>query len=104
LVEVFPSLSEITPADIRLTELIIKPTTVSLAGTTLSQTSLNLLINNIQLSPKFFNVAVDRIETSEEKNGGLFFRINAATVKPETKGSSQKNAEKVNILDRTQGL
>lgn len=104
LVDVFPPLSQITPNDVKLTELIIKPASVTLAGTTLSQSSLNLLINNIQLSPDFFNVAVDRIETSEEQNAGLFFRITAATQKPVTKSSKERPTEEVNILDRTQGL
>lgn len=104
LVDAFPALSQITPSDIKMSELNIKPTSVVLAGTTLSQNSLNLLINNIQLSPNFFSVAVDRIETSSDKNAGLFFRISAATVKPESKSSTQNQTQKVNILDRTQGL
>src|SRR5690606_4816272 len=45
LVDVFPSLSSITPSDVQLTELIVRPTSVTLGGTTLSQSSLNLLIN-----------------------------------------------------------
>jgi len=104
LADIFPALTQITPSDIKLTELLIKPTTVSLAGTTLSQNSLNLLINNIQLSTTFFNVAVDRIETSEDKNTALFFRISAATTPPQTKTTTKTEAEKINILDRTQGL
>jgi len=104
LVDVFQSLSQITPVDVKLSELQVKPASVTIAGTTLSQNSLNLLINNIQFSPNFFNVVVDRIETSEDTNSGLFFRISAATVRPENKTAAPREAEIINILDRTQGL
>lgn len=104
LVDTFPALSQITPADVKLTELVVKPASVSLAGTTLSQNSLNLLINNIQLSEDFYNVAVDRIEATEDKTAGLFFRITAATIEPQTRAAKQREVEEVNILDRTQGL
>jgi Tfp pilus assembly protein PilN len=104
IVDVFPKLSEITPRDVKLTELTIKPTSVSLVGTATSQNSLNLLINNIQLSPSFFNVAVDRIESSPDESGVLLFRIKADTDRPQSQAAAQKNTEKINVLDRTQGL
>lgn len=103
LVEVFPQLSTITPSSVQLTELIIRPTSVTLGGTTLSQSSLNLLINNIQLSPSFFNVVVDRIETSEDQSGLLEFRISANTRHLESTVAPTQNTESINILDRTQG-
>jgi Tfp pilus assembly protein PilN len=81
IVDVFPQLSEITPRDVQLTELVIKPTNVALAGTTRSQNSLNLLINNIQLSPHFFNVSVDLIESSPEQGNLILFRLRADTEK-----------------------
>jgi len=81
IIDVFPRLSEITPRDVLLTDLIIKPTEVSLGGTTRSQNSLNLLINNIQLSPYFFNVTVDRIETSPDQINVIVFRLRADTEK-----------------------
>jgi Tfp pilus assembly protein PilN len=104
IIDVFPKLSEITPRDVKLTELTIKPTSVGLVGTATSQNSLNLLINNIQLSPYFFNVAVDRIESSPEETGVLIFRIKADTERPQAQAATQKATDKVNILDRTQGL
>ncbi len=81
IAEIFPQLSSITPRDVKLTELIIKPTNVTLGGTTRSQNSLNLLINNIQLSPHFFNLSVDRIETSPDQINVLVFRLRADTEK-----------------------
>ncbi len=104
IVDIFPKISEITPRDVRLTELTIKPTNVSFAGTTDSQNSLNLLINNIQLSPYFFNVGVDRIETSPDQTGVLLFRLQADTEKAQNQAAKNTSQEKVNILDRTQGL
>lgn len=80
IVEVFPALSRITPPDVRLDELVVRPTSVVFGGTTLSQASLNLLITNIQLSPDFSNVVVDRIETSDgQRNTGFSFRLRADT-------------------------
>lgn len=104
LVDVFPSLSSITPSDVQLTELIVRPTSVTLGGTTLSQSSLNLLINNIQLSNQFFNIVVDRIETSEDQSGLLQFRISADTEPTQSTTTQTRNTQPVNILDRTQGL
>lgn len=104
IVDIFPALSAITPSDVQLSELTIRPTNVTLGGSTLSQASLNLLINNIQLSNSFYNVTVDRIETSEDQTGLLLFRITADTEPPAGTSSRQRNQERVNILDRTQGL
>lgn len=80
ITDVFPALSRITPPDVRLEELSIRPATLSFSGTTLSQASLNLLINNLQLSNEFFNVVVDRIETNPGKGAGFTFKISADTV------------------------
>jgi hypothetical protein len=104
LAELFPVLSEITPRDIRLEELVIKSNGVILEGTTLSQNSFNILINNMQLSPQFFNITVDRIETNKDKNPGLHFRLRADTQAPQAAQTQTKTQEKTNILDRTQGL
>lgn len=104
LVDVFPSLSTITPADVLLDELVIRPTNVTLGGSTLSQSSLNLLINNVQLSDEFFNVSVDKIETSEDQSELIQFRITADTEMPQSTTTRQRTVEDINILDRTQGL
>jgi Tfp pilus assembly protein PilN len=104
IVDVFPSLSSITPPDVLLNELIIRPTSVTLGGSTLSQSSLNLLINNVQLAGGFYNVSVDRIETSEDQSGLLQFRISADTEAPQSTTTKQRTVEDVHILDRTQGL
>lgn len=79
LSDVFPGLSAITPSDIQLDELVIRPTGVSISGIAFNQKALNLLINNIQLSPDFFNVNVDRIEAGDEKTPGFKFRLRADT-------------------------
>ncbi len=104
LADIFPILSAITPQDVRLDNLVIKPASVSLEGTTLTQSSFNTLINNIQLSGKFFNVTVDRIESDQEKNPGIHFVLHAATQPPEVKTTVQKTEAKTSVLDRTQGL
>jgi Tfp pilus assembly protein PilN len=77
LAEVFPALTEITPQDVKLEELNIQPGTVLFSGTARSNISLNLLINNIQLSPRFSDVFVEKIETGSSKDPGFHFRIRA---------------------------
>jgi len=91
LADIFPGLSAITPQDVALIELTILPDLVTMRGTTQSQASINLLINNIQISDNFFNVRVNRIETSEETQGEIAFEISADTEKkPVAKGPVQE--------------
>ena len=80
LTQEFAALSAITPQGIALRSLAITPNRVSITGIAQSQNALNLLINNIQLSPNYFNVRVERIESQEdEQNTGLLFQIQADT-------------------------
>ena len=59
IVDTFANLSKIMPDGITLNELAIKPTSVIISGKTLSQTSFNLLINNLQISPNFSKIDVN---------------------------------------------
>lgn len=77
LVAVFPKLAAVMPSDIRLTELTVTPDTVSLAGSALSQRSLNVFLNNLQVSRLFFAITVDKIESQGERNPGFEFAIKA---------------------------
>lgn len=76
--EVFPALSEITPRAIKLDQLIIRSNTISFTGTSSTQEALNTLITNIQLSPSFSDVEVNKIESSKDQ-AGLEFTIQAKT-------------------------
>ncbi len=80
LANAFPALSEITPADVLLTNLTIQPGSVSFSGKSNSTTSLNLLINNINLSNKFSDVSIEKLQTGSDQEPGYKFTINA-TVK-----------------------
>lgn len=103
LVEIFPELTNILPRDTELTELVLRPDQISFSGRTVKQSSLNIIINNIQLSDRFTNVSVDKIESNTtDKSGGFNFVIRANTRKSEKKQFTLE-AEKTNILDRTQG-
>jgi len=82
IVEVFPSLSQVIPNGIELNELVIYPDRVSLSGIVLSQQSLNLLINNLQLSPDFTNVVVNTIESEDLASSGFAFKLSAQTGEP----------------------
>jgi Tfp pilus assembly protein PilN len=104
IAEIFPKLSRITPQDIRLDQLTIKLDTVALGGTAFSNASLNIFINNLQLSPDFFNVSVDKIETGDKKNPGFHFQIHANTKNAVLTKSQPKVDGKTNVLDRTQGM
>ncbi|PIR58816.1 MAG: hypothetical protein COU69_03385 [Candidatus Pacebacteria bacterium CG10_big_fil_rev_8_21_14_0_10_56_10] len=80
ITEIFPVLTRIFPPDTGLERMTIKPESIELEGSTLTQNSLNLLINNIQLVDTFFNVSVDRIESGEEsQQSGFSFVIRADT-------------------------
>lgn len=76
IAEIFPALSEITPPSVRLDQLIIRAGTISFTGVSSSQETLNTLINNIQLSPTFIDVEVNKIESSKDQ-AGLEFTIQA---------------------------
>jgi Tfp pilus assembly protein PilN len=78
IAEIFPALTEITPRTITLNQLIIKPGEISFNGLSNSQDALNTLITNIQLSPNFTNVSVNKIESSKDE-AGLEFAIQANT-------------------------
>lgn len=73
----FEALSQITPQDVVLETLTMKPDSVTFSGKTLSQNSLNLLVNNIQLSPHFTDVVISRIQTKSDKDPGFQFEIQA---------------------------
>lgn len=106
IIEIFPELTRVLPRDTQLVDLVIRPDQISFSGRAFSQNSLNLIINNMQLSQKFLNVSVDRIESSDKKDdsGGFDFVIRADTKKTEIKKSAPVQVEKVNILDRSQGI
>lgn len=80
LVDTFPALSAVIPDGVELRELVIYPDQVSLTGVVRSQRSLNLLINNLQLSPYFSNVVVNTIESQGTASAGFNFKLSAQTV------------------------
>lgn len=79
LTDIFPVLTRITPPDVRMETLNIQPGVVTLEGTSPSQASLNLLINNLQLSNAFTNISVRKIETSSDDQQSINFQIDART-------------------------
>lgn len=76
---IFPELSRITPLDVTLETLTINPNGIILSGSTLSQSSLTLLITNMQLSSLFDSINVGRIEADQQSNSGFQFEIKATT-------------------------
>jgi Tfp pilus assembly protein PilN len=81
LVEIFPLLNETIPANIVLDELTIRSNTVTFSGVALSQTALNILVNNVKLSPYFDEVVMGTIETVGGNSSGLKFDMNAKIVR-----------------------
>jgi Tfp pilus assembly protein PilN len=81
LMEIFPLLNETIPANIILDDLTIRPNEVVFSGAALSQTSLNVLVNNVKLSPHFDSVSIGKIESRGENAPGLAFDIKAKVVK-----------------------
>lgn len=104
IVDVFENLSKVTPRDVVLDQLSITPSTVNISGNTLSQTSFNLLVNNLQLSGSFFNISIGKVETGEENEPGFTFTILANTREIKKEAVKSTGIDKVDILDRTEGL
>jgi Tfp pilus assembly protein PilN len=104
IVDVFQNLTSVTPRDVSLSQLSISPSSVTISGHTLSQTSFNLLINNLQLSGNFHNITVNRVESGNQNEPGFVFSIVANTREIKKESSNKASETKVNILDRTQGL
>ncbi len=77
IADAFASLTQITPPDVSLTELTVTRTSILFSGVSKSSNSLDLLINNIQLSRSFSDVAVDKLESSNDQDPGFKFVIRA---------------------------
>lgn len=103
IAEVFASLSAVTPDGVVLEDLIISQSAIVASGRSLSQASFNLLVNNLQLSPDFQNVTVDKIESTSQKDPGFDFQVRANTKVIEAVKQVQQS-EPIDALDRTGGL
>lgn len=73
--DIFLTLSNLTPKEIKLSDLSINNNRITIEGTALSSNTLNIFINNIQLSPEFTKVTVDSIQSGDNKDPGYRFRI-----------------------------
>ncbi len=89
LTAVFPVLTAVTPPDVTLTDLQMRPGRVTLTGLTQSNVSLGVLINNLQVSGRFNDITVERIGTAKDTNSGLAFKINATVKKVITQNGNQ---------------
>lgn len=79
IVDVFTSLQAVTPPDIVLSQLSIRPTSITVTGRSFSQSAFNTYITNLQLSPQFFDISVSRVESGESQTPGINFAIQAQT-------------------------
>ncbi|MCB9800986.1 MAG: PilN domain-containing protein [Pseudomonadales bacterium] len=105
IVNTFADIREIIPDGIVLDNLVINTDTIIVSGQALTQTAFNLLVNNVQLSDKFHEVSVDRVESNDNsKDLGFTFSLRAKTRIVEKKAEAKTNTEKVDVLDRTGGL
>ncbi len=104
ITDVFENLTKVTPKDVKLSQLTISTTGVTINGKTQSQASFNLLINNLQLSNQFYNISVSNVESTQDEGAAFAFMIAAQTKEVKRQQTEEKVQEKVNILDRTQGL
>jgi Tfp pilus assembly protein PilN len=104
IVDTFANLNTVIPEGIILQELAIRPTSVTISGNTFSQNSFNILVNNLQLSSNFVNINVGEVQSSEENKGSIDFAIKADTKVIQKIKAAPKTPDKVDLLDRTQGL
>ena len=77
LVEIFPLLNKSIPSNVIFETLLVRADSVNFTGAALSQESLNVLINNLQLSPYFTEVSINKIESIAEKSASVNFDIRA---------------------------
>jgi len=75
LIDIFPILNKNIPDDVVFETLLIRADVINFTGSALSQNALNVLINNLQLSPSFPEVSVNKIESRGEKTSGFNFDI-----------------------------
>ncbi len=105
ILEVFENLTQVTPRDVTLSQLSIQPSSVTITGKTLSQSSFNLLVTNLQISPLFNNITVSKVESADRNAPGFNFSISAKTKETQPTTINKKvTEEKVDILDRTGDL
>jgi Tfp pilus assembly protein PilN len=79
--DIFPVLTAVTPPDVTLSDLEMRPGRVNLTGTTPSNLSLGIFLNNLQVSGRFNDVTVERLGTAKETNTGLGFKVEATVKK-----------------------
>lgn len=79
IVDVFATLTQVTPPDIVLSQLSIRPASITITGRSFSQSAFNTYITNLQLSPQFLNITVGRVESGESQTPGINFTIQAQT-------------------------
>lgn len=75
LVEIFPILNETVPQNVVLDSLTIKNGSIDFTGVAFSQSTLNILVNNLQLSEHFTNIRISKLESSNNKSSGINFDI-----------------------------
>lgn len=80
LAEVFPLLNETIPSNVVLDTLTINPGEVVFTGSAYSQTALNILVNNVQLSPYFSDASIGKIESTGANSQSLNFDLKAKIV------------------------
>lgn len=77
IVEIFPILNASIPNNVVFETLLVRQDSVSFTGSALSQEALNVLVNNLQLSPNFTEVNINKIESMAEKTAGVNFDVRA---------------------------
>ena len=75
LVDIFPILNDSVPDNVIFETLLVRSDAINFTGSALSQNALNVLVNNLQLSPYFTEVSVNKIESRGEKTAGFNFDI-----------------------------
>lgn len=102
MLKVFEELTRIIPVDVTLEKMQISRTGVSAQGVALSQSAFSQLVNNMQLSGKFYSVRIGKIESIESGSTAVSFTITADTGQaPQVKAAPQpvKETTEENILE-----
>ncbi len=77
IAKIFPSLTELIPEEIELESLKISEDNVDIVGFALSNSDLQMLINNLQLSSEYYHLSINEIGTENRDRPGLSFTLSA---------------------------
>ena len=92
ITDIFPKLTQLTPPAIELNLLTLSNQKIVISGSTLSQNTFNIFINNLQLSKDLVNVEISNVESLED-SPGIAFTISAESATSQVTAKETKETK-----------